>query len=391
MDNTVAAVPHFWVRNSTCAWPKKSAKKLIERRANPNQLEFDNFDCKVLHFNIGSLLEARSLAQDNSGLSSNDDYNVIAKKRTRKPITYKTKETLLIPSPPTHISEESDDGDDSDIDRTYTPVQLNKSKLYSDDEDNLFDDEISNSKIVSSYKSPVNLPYTPTSAFEISSNKKLKLYNNTSVSTTNSASSPDVLVDKTSIDKNPLVPSQTELESDQAFKTNIRRSLITMKYDIQNIHTRMDVLETLLEKIDGKLSVQPNIFTSDIQEDIIIIDNDDNLQKAESKFINDALYRSNVIRTLSRFSSNTLAETIRKMMQMMFNDYFLMKYSFIGCKGKNQFSTLQCCSVIFEAVRSIKKYSDVANSEIEKPIKNWMAQATQRQKNKKNKMPTELS
>lgn len=68
-----------------------------------------------------------------------------------------------------------------------------------------------------------------------------------------------------------------------------------MKYDIQNIHTRMDVLETLLEKIDGKLSVQPNIFTSDIQEDIIIIDNDDNLQKAESKFINDALYRSNVV------------------------------------------------------------------------------------------------
>lgn len=50
-------------------------------------------------------MEARSLAQDNSGLSSNDDYNVIAKKRTRKPITYKTKETLLIPSPPTHISE----------------------------------------------------------------------------------------------------------------------------------------------------------------------------------------------------------------------------------------------------------------------------------------------
>lgn len=71
-----------------------------------------------------------------------------------------------------------------------------------------------------------------------------------------------------------------------------------MKYDIQNIHTRMDVLETLLEKIDGKLSVQPNINTLDIQEDIIIIENDDDLQKAESKFINDALYRSNVVNTI---------------------------------------------------------------------------------------------
>lgn len=57
----------------------------------------------------------------------------------------------------------------------------------------------------------------------------------------------------------------------------------------------MDVLETLLEKIDGKLSGQPNIITSDVQEDIIIIDNEDDLQKAENKFINNALYRSNVV------------------------------------------------------------------------------------------------
>lgn len=58
-----------------------------------------------------------------------------------------------------------------------------------------------------------------------------------------------------------------------AFKKNIRRSLTTLKYDVQNIHTRMDVLETLLEKIDSKLSGQPNIMTSD-KEDITIIDND---------------------------------------------------------------------------------------------------------------------
>jgi len=79
-----------------------------------------------------------------------------------------------------------------------------------------------------------------------------------------------------------------------AFKKNIRRSLTTLKYDVQNIHTRMDVLETLLEKIDSKLSGQPNIITSD-KEDINIIDNDNDLHKAEDKLTNDALYRSNVV------------------------------------------------------------------------------------------------
>lgn len=70
--------------------------------------------------------------------------------------------------------------------------------------------------------------------------------------------------------------------------------MITLKYDVQNIHTRMDVLETLLEKIDGKLSGQPDIIYSD-KVDINIINNDEDLQKAEDKLTNDALYRSNVV------------------------------------------------------------------------------------------------
>lgn len=70
--------------------------------------------------------------------------------------------------------------------------------------------------------------------------------------------------------------------------------MITLKYDEQNIHTRMDVLETLLEKIDGKLSGQPDIIYSD-KVDTNIINNDEDLQKAEDKLTNDALYRSNVV------------------------------------------------------------------------------------------------
>lgn len=39
-----------------------------------------------------------------------------------------------------------------------------------------------------------------------------------------------------------------------------------------------------------------------------------------------------------------------------------------------------------EAIRSIKRYSEVPNIDIEKPLKNWMAQASQREKIKKLKM-----
>jgi len=53
------------------------------------------------------------------------------------------------------------------------------------------------------------------------------------------------------------------------------------------------------------------------------------------------------ITLLSRFVGNTLPETIRKIMQRLFTDQFLSKYSFIGFKGKHQFSTLQCCSIIY--------------------------------------------
>jgi len=44
---------------------------------------------------------------------------------------------------------------------------------------------------------------------------------------------------------------------------------------------------------------------------------------------------------------NDVSETVRRIMQKMFSDKFLAGYSFIGFKGKKQFSTLQSCMVIF--------------------------------------------
>jgi len=50
-------------------------------------------------------LEARSLAQEHSGPSSNEDFNINTKKRTKKPVTYKKNELFNIPSPPAHNLE----------------------------------------------------------------------------------------------------------------------------------------------------------------------------------------------------------------------------------------------------------------------------------------------
>lgn len=85
----------------------------------------------------------------------------------------------------------------------------------SDNEDNLFNVEVC-SDIESGFKTSVNLPNKPSPTFEIASNKKLKLYN-TYISTKNSATSSDVLAvdDEVCINKNHLISSQPELDSDE--------------------------------------------------------------------------------------------------------------------------------------------------------------------------------
>lgn len=85
----------------------------------------------------------------------------------------------------------------------------------SDNEDHLFNVEVC-SDIESGFKTPVNLPNKPSPTFEIASNKKLKLYN-TYISTKNSVTSSNVLAvdDEVSINKNHLISSQPELDSDE--------------------------------------------------------------------------------------------------------------------------------------------------------------------------------
>jgi len=50
---------------------------------------------------------------------------------------------------------------------------------------------------------------------------------------------------------------------------------------------------------------------------------------------------------LSLSVGKTIPETVRRMMQKLFQDEWLQKYSYIDFKGKQKFSSLHSCKVIF--------------------------------------------
>lgn len=91
--------------------------------------------------------------------------------------------------------------------------------------------------------------------------------------------------------------SAAENDTDnQSFKKIVKRSLTTLKYDVENIHKRIDGLETLLEKIHDKLLGQSYNSSITIEDDILVVNNDTHLMILEDKWTNDSLYRSTVVR-----------------------------------------------------------------------------------------------
>lgn len=81
-----------------------------------------------------------------------------------------------------------------------------------------------------------------------------------------------------------------------AFKQFVKRSLTTLKYDVENIHRRIDGLENILEKIHDKLSGPSNNNSSiAIENDILVVNDDTDLMIFEDKLSNDSIYRSTVV------------------------------------------------------------------------------------------------
>ncbi|KAL5246089.1 hypothetical protein ACI65C_013497, partial [Semiaphis heraclei] len=303
--------------------------------------------------------KARSVAQDNSGISSNENLDVNTNlKRIRKPKSvYKTNEPVNYPSPPGHISEESEDlfniNDDSDKDKSYTMIRNESS---SDEGGNcLFNDTTLKSKLnveTPKFKQRKKTSTEGTSEISGTTNKKLKIFHhNISTNSIHQSTTPEVPTTKISTSTSTILSPSIELESDKAFKKFVTRSLTNIKYEIESIQKRQDsfrdLLETYFEKLSNPSTNHSSIWDSDIFHEIICIENDNQLELMEEKLTTDKSYKNQVMVSLNRLVGDSLSETIRRIMQKLFSDKFLSNYSYIGFKGKHQFSTLQCCSLIF--------------------------------------------
>lgn len=83
------------------------------------------------------------------------------------------------------------------------------------------------------------------------------------------------------------------------FKKNMSRSIANMKYDIESINKRLDIIHSLLESMNDKLICTPvsmvnNIFEK-YENDIICIDTNDDLEMMENKLTNDKQFRAHVV------------------------------------------------------------------------------------------------
>lgn len=316
-DNSVAAVPEFWYRNSMCAWPKKFNSKLITKRAKPNTLEFSYFKAKVLFKNIDTYLKARALAHENSDVSSNDIlYNDFPKAIKKKSI-FKS-DSLQISSPPIY-ADSDESNEDANYDKTsYMPTNKNNtSPLMSDDDNHSLSFEhqqISSSSCkklkFDQVKSP-SLSNTLVDSPSLSQALSSKSYNDfPSMShydpTNESPSTPQTILH--SINKHQTLTAGTQLINDElenklnvltSALRGIERNVTVIKHEIKNFHDRLDSVVTMQETILDKLSILQPLQAIDYHYDsendgIIFIDSDATLNLMEEK-LKDNIFRSKVV------------------------------------------------------------------------------------------------
>ncbi|CAI6372717.1 unnamed protein product [Macrosiphum euphorbiae] len=158
-----------------------------------------------------------------------------------------------------------------------------------------------------------------------------------------------------------------------------------MRYEIKSMAYSIEVLKSLTaQSIENSAS---NVIGTEINTSCEIIwpvNNNDELITIET-LLNDQKLRNNQAIVLSRSVGLTIPETVRRIMQHMFSDSFIQKYSYVGFKGKNKFSGLNCCKLLFDAIRKNKKFELLPDMDISSAVSKWMAQAANRIKKKRRK------
>ncbi|KAF0759468.1 Uncharacterized protein FWK35_00006114 [Aphis craccivora] len=363
-DRSVEAVPSFWIKNKRCAWPKKNSKQMIERRRQPNEIEFDFLKAGVLGNKISNYISAIAKAKKaeyTSDLSTNDSSSQVEsnmRSRKGKKILPKQKQTSVtcVMWSPTALDKsgsenvESDNSEtnnyDSDKDPNYNPSAF-------------IVDRIISKRINESY---LDLVHTSSSPFKVSiveaSDVQPSLIN----------SSADI--------NHSLLTTSSNSQLELLQKINRTTTTCTLKYDLQYLNDKVSNLENILLKQDGCIDRQFMDKIDKFQNEFLNLplETEEELDAFEKNLLNND-FRTKMISELIRFSRNSLPSTIRSIMRYIFKDSLLEKYSYKGFKKKKVFYTLSICSVIFEAIKHMKKFNKFDTIDVETPLRTFISGA----------------
>ncbi|KAF0748559.1 DUF4806 domain-containing protein [Aphis craccivora] len=405
-ENCVEVVPNYWFKNGCCAWPKKSIKnpkKYVVRRTEPNEVEFDYFKGRPISQNIASLHDARArliMAQETSELSTyeedkstpissnegnNDDSSYDDSDLDKSYIPEKNSKHLnagqtnyqSLGCPPSKVKRTLFEKFNNSIEESEclsSPINRNKKSSvtknlsqFQDKPSILVDNDILEAKSSeNSYKTSA-IYNTSASPFKVSSPENHQIFTPTilwkqSLQKTHikhqlyiihlqSASPFKVSSPENHQIFTPTVPKEILAFSAAGNKNLLKKILgvvLKIRYDVEAVAQRQNELEKIMlnqnQWKDGQTLFEDQV---DEFEFCVPITNEASLNDFEQKLATSQSFKSNVVNGLRRLSRKTLASTVRQMLH---------------------------------AVRKIKEFINCTNTEIESPIKIYIAGAAFRKK-----------
>ncbi|XP_071576472.1 uncharacterized protein [Temnothorax nylanderi] len=178
-----------------------------------------------------------------------------------------------------------------------------------------------------------------------------------------------------SADRLPLSTTSSNSNSkDENFKKYIITKIITFESAIDDIKKIKKSVKLIADKLSIDI-IDKKKENMDTTKDFPL-KNQTELDTLEDKLQSDEGYRNELIKQLCRARSGNMRTFCIRLMRLIFSNELATKYSWLGTKKKEIFSTLHICKVIMSVIRN--SHSDVSDDQIAAPIKIWLAHAPER-------------
>ncbi|XP_025407337.1 uncharacterized protein LOC112681288, partial [Sipha flava] len=170
---------------------------------------------------------------------------------------------------------------------------------------------------------------------------------------------------------------------DYGFQKDVLHKLAFIKHELRRVvnnqlelSQRFEYLESKCKDITHYSNSIDNMSSLNYMSDCTLpMDNTIDLQTLNDKISGDSAFRINLTNQLSYIGGKHSKSMIKRIMSKLFTDELLKLYSYSGKKGKDKFSSLAVCSVIFDAVKQNHKFKNVTQNDMEKVVKYVLAQA----------------